>query len=572
MLRPSSLALAGLAAAVLVWSSASAADSWVRVCSPHFEVLSDAGEAPAREAARRLERVRGVLFRLFPPRENIERPITLLVLESRARFSSLVPVDSGRGAGLAGFFQGGSERDYAVLHLSPDPLRPFEAAEHEYAHLVLNASLPAQPVWVAEGLADVLSDVVFDGREARLGYGRPEYEALLSEGSSLSLERLLAVGYDSPEYRGHAETKALYARSWALVRWVIHRQGLRGLRSFLDAVVQGAEPVVAFSERFGSLEEAEATLSDVPVAPLLRVPVDGQPDLPLEADVPTTADVEQRLGDLLLHGGRPKAAQRQFERALEADPDHVPTRNSFGGLLVRQGEWDAAREHLGAVLAAQPDDPAALLRDARLRLGKAHERGVALAPGDEEEIVVHLEMALSRAPHLYDAALLLAHLRPEPVEERIALLTPLFEQQPDRSEIGQMLSGLYLKRGDIAAARRVLERVRDAARDPAHRYLARRQLARLEAFSVVTAEVRGDLTFVACLPDGSLRFTIVADPRTVRLEAKSTRSFLVHGEEEAQAELLCGEQDRAVVVRYAPGGGTDPEVDGAVLWMAFDEP
>jgi hypothetical protein len=89
---------------------------------------------------------------------------------------------------------------------------------------------------------------------------------------------------------------------------------------------------------------------------------------------------------------------------------------------------------------------------------------------------------------------------------------------------------------------------------------------------MVTAEVQGDLTFVACRPDGSLRFTIVAHPRIVRLEAESARSFLVHGEEGAQAELLCGEQDRAVVVRYQPGGGTDPETDGAVLWLTFDEP
>lgn len=570
MLRLSFIPLLGVVA--VLSGSTGAADGWVRVRSPRFEVLSDAGEAPAREAARRLERLRGVLLQLFPPREGVERPITLLVLGSRTRFSDLAPRASDGEAVLAGFFQGGSERDYAVLHLSPDRPRPFEAAEHEYAHLVLNVSLPAQPVWVAEGLADVLSDAVLDRREARLGAGRPEYEALASERSGLSLERLLVVGYDSPEYQGRAGTEALYARSWALVRWVIHRQGLPGLRSFLEALVEGAEPVVAFSERFGSLTEAEATLSDVPLGPLLRVAVDGRPEPSLEVDVPTAADVEQRLGDLLLHEGRAKAARRHFERALEADPDHVPTRISFGGLLVRQGEWDAAREHLEAVLAARPDDPLALLGDARLRVGRAREQGVALSPEAEEQVVAQLETALSRAPQLWDAALLLTHLRPEPTEGRIALLEPLFDQQPHRSEIGQMLSGLYLKGGNIAAARRVLERVRDGAPDSTHRYLASHQLARLQGFSVATREVRGDLTFVACRADGSLRFTIVADPRTVRLEAASTRSFLVHGEEGAQAELLCGEQDRPVVVRYEPGAATDPDVDGAVLWLAFDEP
>ena len=91
-----SIIFALLGAAALLSPPAAPDDGWVRVRSPHFEVLSDAGEAPAREAARRLEEVREVLLRLFPAREDALRPITLLVLESRDRFSSLVPPERGR--------------------------------------------------------------------------------------------------------------------------------------------------------------------------------------------------------------------------------------------------------------------------------------------------------------------------------------------------------------------------------------------------------------------------------------------------------------------------------------------
>ncbi len=382
MLGPVSLALNGLAAVALLSAAAGGDDSWVRVRSPHFEVLSDAGEAPAREAARRLERLRVVLRQIFPAASEVRRPITLLVLEGEARFSGLAPRRSDRGpAGLGGFFQGGGERDYAVLRLSPLQRRPFEAAEHEYAHLVLNAALPAQPVWVAEGLADLLSGGLLDEDEARLGAARPEYEALLRERSGPTLERLLAVGYDSPEYRGHPETEALYARSWALVRWVVHRRGLPGLCSFLEALAAGHEPVAAFAVHLGSLAEAGATLLEVPPTPLLLVSAGERVVPPLEVEAPAaTADVEQRLGDLLLHSGRSMAAESHLDRALAADPGHV------------------------------------------------------------------------------------------------------FDQQPDRTEVAQVLSKLYLKRGDLDAARRVLARARDAARDPTGRYLASHQLARLEGF------------------------------------------------------------------------------------------
>ena len=50
------------------------------------------------------------------------------------------------------------------------------------------------------------------------------------------------------------------------------------------------------------------------------------------------------------------------------------------------------------------------------------------------------------------------------------------------------------------------------------------------------------------------------------------RSFMVHGEPGTEAELLCGYQDRPVVVRYAPGTSPDPDAAGTVLWLAFDEP
>lgn len=572
MAKPFFLSLALAAAAVLLASPTAADVRWVRVRSPHFEVLSDAGEAPAREAARRLERLRIVFLKLFPNREDARRLITVLVLQERSRFLRLVPRERRRAERLAGFFQGGSERDYAVAHLSPDQLRPFEVVEHEYAHLILNASLQAQPVWVAEGLAEILSGALLNGREARLGAARPEYDALLRHGTDLPLERVLAVGYDSPEYLGSRESGLLYARSWALVRWVIHRRGLAALRSFVGALAAGQEHTVAFAERLGDLADAETSLSDVPAGPLLRVATDGEPEPPLEVDVPAPADIEHRLGDLLFRGGHTGAAQRRFESALEADPGHLPSRASLGGLLVAQGKWEAGRRELDAALEIDPDDPAALLRLARLHVSEALQRGAPLSPEVEAQVVAGLERALEHAPQLYEAALLLAHLRVEHRMNLIELLEPLFEQQPDRTGIAQTLSQLHLQRGDVTAARRVLERGRDAARDPAHRYLCAHLLARLEAFSAATVEVRGDLIYLECRPDGSLLFTIAADPATLRLEAASTRSFFVHGadETEPQVELLCGNQDRPLVLRFDPAGSTDPAVSGSVLWLALD--
>ena len=251
-------------AAALLAAPATPDDAWVRVRSPHFEVLSEAGEAPAREAARRLESLRGALLQLFPLAGGVERPITLIVFGETNRFSRLVPREHHRASEVAGFFRGGSDRDYAVFLYSTRRARPFATAEHEYAHLVLNQSLPAQPVWVAEGLAELLSDGVFAGSEALLGADRPDHEALLRRGARFSLPTLLGVRYDSDVYLGEEGNDRLYAASWALARWVIHRRGLTGLRVFLDALAAGDEATAAFSEHLGSQAEAEETLLEVP--------------------------------------------------------------------------------------------------------------------------------------------------------------------------------------------------------------------------------------------------------------------------------------------------------------------
>ena len=282
--------------------------------------------------------------------------------------------------------------------------------------------------------------------------------------------------------------------------------------------------------------------------------------------------MEHRLGDLLLLGGHAQVARHHFEAALRADPDHLPSRASLGGLLVSEGQWDAARQELEHVLEVDPENPAALLRHARLHVSEALERGVPLDPRIEARVVDDLERALVHAPQLYEAALLLASVSTEPRANLIALLEPLFEQQPDRTDIARTLSQLYVQDGNLIAARRVLRRGRDAAWDPAIRYLCGHLLARLERFSAATVEVRGDLIYLDCRADGSLRFTVAADPATVKLEASSTRSFFVHGTSEAdpQAEFLCGYQDRPIVVRFDPGGSTDPAVNGSVLWLALD--
>jgi thioredoxin-like negative regulator of GroEL len=542
-----------------------AAEPWIRVRSPHLEVLSDVGEERTRQTARRLEQLDRVLRRLLPPTGEDEGRVCALVFRDRSTFTRFVPLHHGRVREVEGFFQGGTECDYMVLplpSLSWEGHRAWETADHEYAHLHLNRSLPAQPVWVAEGLAEALSDGDLEGPEAWLGQARPDRAAVLQRGPRIPLAGLLTVTYDSPLYNDDSRNDVLYAEAWALVRWVVARQGLEGLLSFLAAVAQGIEPVGAFSQRFGDLATVEAALWALPPDPLFRVALESASDPPLFVTAPSEAEVEYRLGDLLLHGGRLGDAQRYFESALRDDSRHTPARAGLAQVLLQRGRWPEARRELRRALDAHPDDPGVLLRHARLLLDEALDRGEALAPEAEAEVVAALEKAVARAPHLAEAVELLARLEPEPLSGRIALLEPCFSRDPGRPQLGVALAGLHAERHDIGAARAVLLRARDAARDPAYRFLCEHLLSKVEGYAAATVEARGHLVRLECRPDGSLRFTLAVGAGSLVLEASSPTSVFVRGPDgKRERDLTCGSQDVPLAVRYLPsrepgGAGT----------------
>lgn len=562
---------AGLAVMAALLAAPAAGGEWVRVRGPRLEVLSAVGPGPAREAAERLERLRGALQQLLPDAGSRERPLTVFLFGERERFARFVPRAHRRPDRVEGFFQTGPDRDYAVLPFAAGRSRPFEAAEHEYVHLALSGAFPAQPVWVSEGLAELLSDAVVDGDEIRLGAERPEYAALLARERPLPLRALLEVGYDSPEYLGGAQGDVLYAGSWALARWAVHWRGLGGLRAFLGAVAEGSPAAVAFAERLGSLAAADAGLLQVPFGPLFRVRASSGAEARWRSDLPSDADVQQRLGDLLLQGGRIARARSRFERALASDPGHGEARASLARLLGRQGLWSEARREMERALETTPEDPDAILGRVRLRVEEALARGEPLAEDTRQRLVADLEEVVRRAPGT-EAALLLVRLRPEPYAERIALLKPLFDVRPQDIALAQTLSHLYVKNRDLGAARRVLERAHDAADEPAYRFLFDHLLSRLGGFESRTAEVRGHLVHLACPSDGSLRFTIAATDATIlRLEAASTRSFLVDGEgtRGGERQLVCGAQDLPLAVRYRKPGFFDSRGNGQVVWLSL---
>ena len=565
----------------LAFAASTRAEDWVRVRSAHFEVLSDASPQRAREVTVALERFRRVMAAVLGRGPGGgDPPIVVVAFRDQDSFAPLRPLYRGCSQEVEGYFQAGSDRDYIAVSLGADAKEASETLFHEYAHVLLNRTLSAQPLWLSEGLAEVFSRWTAGGTEALVGRPAPDHLRRLQRETRLPLARLLQVDYTSPLYNEGDQRGIFYAQSWALAHWAVLGRGATGaadLQVFLSAIAAGVEPARAFGSAFGAgVDTAERLLAAYVAAPLPvgRFEIEElDADITVESAIPRRAEVEFRLGDLLLHAGRLPEARRYLERAIDDDPRFGPAHAALSQAAVRQGRWDEARREVSLALAADPADAIALYGYAELLVRETAARSEVLSPEREAEAVATLERALTLDPQLADACELLARLRPQPYDVRIAQVSAALARDPARADLGLTLAGLYARKNDFAAARAVLKRTGAVAKDDVNRFLSHHLLSRLDALTAGTAEVKGTLLALDCRPGGALRFVVAGAGAPLRLEAPSATGVFLYGHDGGQLErtFTCGVQREPVTARYRPLPAPSPDgPDGTLMSLTFE--
>jgi len=124
--------------AVLFSRTAMAGEAtWVEVRSPHFSVITDAGERRGREVATRFEQMRAVFGRLMTnAKVNTPIPLQIVAFRNTKELRQVSPLWHGKPVELAGLFQSGSDRCFIMLDMSLE--NPWSVVFHEYAHQLMN--------------------------------------------------------------------------------------------------------------------------------------------------------------------------------------------------------------------------------------------------------------------------------------------------------------------------------------------------------------------------------------------------------------------------------------------------
>ena len=380
--------------ALALFAQAATGRSWWRARTPVGELLTDADPETARRAAQRLQRFAQALRSAAPVAPMDTDGAMVLALADADAYASLRPRHGGRVLEVDGFVQGGASRTIVALNIAAGRADPLETLDHEYVHIALNGALPAQPLWLAEGLAELLSAWTEDESGVRVGLGRPGHVRLLKERGLLPMERLLAAGYTAPEFLDPASRPVLYAQSWALVRMLLDggsTSARERLIGFLGALAQGTEAPLAFANAFGyDLAAAEAALrrsleSGGPPPVSVTLP----PALPaalFERAPPGTAQAV--MGEILLRQERDAEARRRLEDALREDPGLAAARVSpwpnwrcGGGAGTRRARTSTppvsrpAGRSAGALSHGRPDRARSRRGRGRALAGRGGARG-----------------------------------------------------------------------------------------------------------------------------------------------------------------------------------------------------
>ncbi len=153
-------------------------DTWVEVTSPHFTVISNAGEKRARNMAWQFEQVQAVLKRIWPWAPGAgERPLVIYAARDERSMRTLAPEFwEGRGGGVrpASVFTSAPDAHYISVRtdvrIDEVDSNPFRSSYWSYVALTLTSSIPHDlPLWYYRGLAEVFSNTIVRNKDVLVG-------------------------------------------------------------------------------------------------------------------------------------------------------------------------------------------------------------------------------------------------------------------------------------------------------------------------------------------------------------------------------------------------------------------
>jgi tetratricopeptide (TPR) repeat protein len=468
---------------------------WMEIQSPHFSVVTDAGEHRGREVAMRFEQMRGV-FGTLMVKANVNLPVPLQIVAFRntKELRQFAPLWNGKPTQVSGLFQGGDDRSFIMLDMGVE--NPWTVVFHEYAHQLMNGNLAVQmDPWFEEGFAEYFSSIEVDGKEARVGKV-PEFEyQVMQHENSIRIADLFKIQQNSQTYNESGDHRTVfYAESGMLVHYLYDNQLLPKLSTYFNLKDKKVSVEDAIQQAFGmSAPQFDKVLRDYVSSGRYRyypVPTPANIDSKTYTVKPLSVpDSSAILADIHLHSrDYLDQSMTEFQSVLKADPNNAAACRGLGYAYMQKRDFDQAGEYFRRSSQADSKDPRVHYYSALLM-----SREGSFADRSELPVMTNeLETSIALDPNFGDAYALLAFAQaygPDPAKS-LETMRKAVLINPRNENYQYNLAQMYLTNQKFDAAIALLENLQKT-QDPA---LAQRVAVSLSQAQDVKASRRAVVT------------------------------------------------------------------------------
>jgi len=423
---------------------------WLEIDSPHFSVITDAGEKRGREVAVRFEQMRAVFSTLLTKANvNIPIPLQIVAFRNSKELRQVVPLWHGKPIQVAGLFQGGQDRCFIMLDMSVE--NPWEVVFHEYAHQLMNGNLTAQvDPWFEEGFAEYFSSIEVDGKQARVGK-IPDYDyQILQQQGMMKVSDLLRVRHNSATYNESGDHRTIfYAESSMVVHYLYDNQLLPKLATYFTLKVEKGVPVdEAIQQSFGmSGAQFDKELHYYVSSGQFKYYAIASPADIVKSNYTakplTQFDSSAVIADIHLHSpDYHEKAAAEFQEILKADPNNAAAARGLGYAYLQARNFEGAGEYFKRAAQADSKDPRVHYYSALLM----SREGSFADNSNLQETIKELETAISLDPGFADAYTLLAfaQARSGETQKGLASMQKAVSLSPRNEQYRFNLAQMYL--------------------------------------------------------------------------------------------------------------------------------
>lgn len=537
-----------------------AADHWLRITSPNFELYTTSPEKQAKDTVRHLEQVRAFFLQASPVRSLGDFPLRLFQFDTEQQYTPF-----RQFASQAAYFTATPASEYIVIGdqaAAKEAAGDYSALTHEYMHLVVRHSGMKIPTWLNEGWADVFSTLRPQGKDTAVGDLLPDRMKSLSTDEWMDFDALTSIDTRSSAYHESSRVGIFYAESWALAHMLFLSPEYKdNFGKFVLALNGGKTSAEACQTAFG--KSSTAVFADLKnyfnrkriYGAVFETRIDVK-DSQIEAGPVTDFDSSLGLADLMVARGQRTEARAEYARLEKEQPDRPELAESVGRLALWSSDPETARKYFTKAFDAGEADALMCFELARLD---------RLAKQPSAKVIPILERAVKSKPDFTEAKIELGLLRvdtrdfPGAISDLMSIpnITP---QQATGVFCGLAYS--FVQTGDLDSARVQSENCRKWAKSEQDQRRAGPILKFVEARSKPSAAVRpneklqrvvGTARTLDCAPEGNRLSVYTADNKVVLFDLPEADAVEQPAAPRTKLQFQCGQLPGVQIgIEYAP--------------------